>query len=188
MKKDREINPEAFEKMLLWLNENREIAGRKYEAIRLRLIKIFDYRQCLHSEELTDKTIDRVVQKIDEIVPTYVGDPAFYFLKVANNIYLENRRKPVSVELPDDIAVRTQDEEGFRPHYECLKKCLKTLSDEKRKFIVGYYEEEKQAKINLHKTLAQTLGIDLKRVHSRAFRIRANLQKCVLECVEKTGW
>jgi hypothetical protein len=138
MKKEREINPEAFEKMLLWLNENREIAGRKYEAIRLHLIKIFNYRQCVHWEELTDKTIDRVVQKMDEITPTYVGDPAFYFLKVADNIYLENRRKPISVELPDDIATGIEDEEGFRPHYECLKRCLKTLSDEKREFIVRY--------------------------------------------------
>jgi DNA-directed RNA polymerase specialized sigma24 family protein len=188
MKKEREINPEAFEKMLLWLNENPEIAGRKYEAIRLRLIKIFNYRQCLHSEELTDKTIDRVVQKIDEIAPTYVGDPAFYFLKVADNIFRENRRKPIAVELPEDMTARVEDEEAFRPHYECLKKCLKSLSDEKRKFIVGYYEEEKQAKIELHKKLAQMLGINLKKLHSRAFRIRTSLQKCVLGCVEKNGW
>jgi len=187
MKRNREINPEAFEKMLLWLNENRDSAGRKYEAIRLRLIKIFSYRQCSHAEELTDKTIDRVVQKIDAIAKTYEGDPAFYFLKVADHIYRENLRKPIAVELSDDIA-QVEDEEDFRPHYECLKKCLKTLPDEKRMFIVNYYEEEKQAKIKFHKQIAQSLGIKLKKLHSRAFRIRTGLQKCVLECVKKNGW
>jgi len=186
MKKNREINPEAFEKMLLWLDENRDIAGRKYEAIRFRLIKVFSYRQCLDSEELTDRTIDRVIQKIDEIVPKYEGNPALYFLSVANNIYRENLRKPIAVELSDDIA-HPEDEEDFRPHYECLKKCLKTLSDEKREFIVGYYEEEKRAKIDFHKKIAESLGVKLKKLHSRAFRIRTSLQKCVLECVEKNG-
>ncbi len=188
MKKNREINPEAFEKMLLWLDKNREIAGSKYEAIRLRLIKIFNYRQCLHAEELTDKTIDRVVQKVAEIAETYEGDPALYFLSVADYIHRENLRKPIAVELPDDIIAQVEDEEGFRPHYECLKQCLKTLSNEKRKFIVGYYEEEKQAKIEFHKKIAQSLGIKLKKLHSRAFRIRTDLQKCVLKCVAKNGW
>jgi DNA-directed RNA polymerase specialized sigma24 family protein len=193
MRIKREINPEAFEKMLLWLDENRDVAGSKYEAIRLRLIKIFDYRRCTNSEELTDIVFDRVLKKIDEnAVPidrnavSNDGNPALYFFKVANNIYRENLRKPITVELPDDIAL-DEAEDSIHPYYECLKKCLKTLSDENRNFIVGYYEEEKQAKINLHKKLAQSLGIQVKRLHSRAFRIRASLQKCVLKCVKKDG-
>jgi len=187
MKKSREINPEAFEKMLLWLDENRDIAGSKYEAIRLRLIKIFNYRQCLNSEELTDIVFDRVLKKLDENAITNGSNPALYFFKVANNIYLESLRKPITVELLDDIALE-EDEESFNPYYECLRKCLKTLSEEKQKFIIDYYEEEKQAKIEFHKKLAQSLGIQVKRLHTRAFRIRKSLQKCVLECVRNNGW
>ena len=89
MKKNREINPEAFEKMLFWLNEDREVAGRNYEAIRIRLIKILNYRGCFDSEELADQVFDRVARKVDEVAPNYQGDPAFYFLNVANKIYLE---------------------------------------------------------------------------------------------------
>src|SRR5215203_1188640 len=126
MKKNREINPEAFEKMLLWLDENREIAGSKYEEIRFRLIKIFNYRRCTNSEELTDIVFDRVLKKIDENAVFNGGNPALYFFKVADYIYRENLRKPIAVELPEDIALE-EDEESFRPHYECLKKCLKTL-------------------------------------------------------------
>jgi DNA-directed RNA polymerase specialized sigma24 family protein len=187
MKKNREINPEAFEKMLSWLDENRDVAGSKYEAIRLRLIKIFNYRQCSNSEELTDIVFDRVLKKIDENAITNGDNPASYFFKVADYIYRENLRKPIAVELPEDITLE-EDEEVFRPHYECLKKCLKTLPEEKQKFIVGYYEEEKRAKIDFHKRLAQGLGIQVKRLHSQAYRIRISLQKCVLECVKRNGW
>lgn len=186
MKKNREINPEAFEKMLFWLNEDREVAGRNYEAIRIRLIKILNYRGCFDSEELADQVFDRVARKVDEVAPNYQGDPAFYFLNVANKIYLEYLRKPKSVELPADIPV-SDDEEGFHPHYDCLKECLKTLSGDKRKLILSYYEEEKTAKINSRKQLAENIGIDLKQLHSRAFRLRTRLQNCVLECVEKNG-
>jgi len=187
MKKNREINPEAFEKMLLWLDENRDAAGNKFEAIRLRLIKIFDYRQCTNSEELTDLVFDRVLQKIDENAITDGGNPSLYFYAVANNIYRENLRKPITVELPEDIA-RDEAEEGFQPYYECLKKCLKTLSSEKHRLIIGYYEEEKRAKIDFRQNLAKSVGISLTKLHSRVFRIRTSLQQCVLKCVKENGW
>jgi len=186
MSKNREINPEAFEKMLLWLDENRETAGSKYEAIRHRLIKIFDYRQCTNSEELTDIVFDRVLKKIDENAVSNNGNPAHYFFKVADYIYRENLRKPIAVELPEEIPFE-ENEESVDPYYECLKKCLKTLPDEKRKLIVSYYEGEKKAKIDFHKQLAERLGIQMKRLHSRVFRIRMSLQKCVLQCVKKAG-
>lgn len=187
MKENQKINPEAFEKMLAWLDTDRDNAGCKYEAIRLRLIKVFNYRGCFESEELADKTIDRVVKKIDAIAETYQGNPAFYFLNVANKIYLEESRKPVSVELPENLA-STENEDDFRPEYECLKKCLTTLSAEQREFILEYYEKSKKAKIDSHKLLAQNIGIELGNLHTRAFRLRGKLQKCVLQCIEEKRW
>jgi DNA-directed RNA polymerase specialized sigma24 family protein len=187
MKKNMEINPAAFEKMLLWLDKNRDAAGNKYEAIRLRLIKIFDYRQCPNSEELADRVFDRVLQKIEQNAVADGGNPALYFYSVANNIYRENLRKPITVELPEDIA-REEDEESFEPYYECLKKCLKKLSSEKQRLIIGYYEEEKRAKIDFRQKLAQSIGISTAKLHSRVFRIRESLQQCVLKCVEENGW
>ena len=184
MKKQREINPEAFEKMLIWLDEDRDIAGQKYEAMRLRLIKIFDYRRCLNSEELADLTFDRVLKKFEENGVPVDAVPAAYFCRVAAFIHRENLRKPVAVELPDDVAL-DEKEEGFEPYYECLKKCLKKLSAEKHRLIIGYYEEEKRAKIDFRQKLAQSIGIPLKKLHSRIFRIRTSLQQCVLNCVKE---
>ena len=186
MKKNWEIHPEAFEKLLAWLDEDREKAGQKYEAIRHRLIKVLNYRGSLKAEELADETFDRVARKIDDVAGTYEGNPVFYFLNVANKVYLEHSRKPLTVELPETL-VQNESEDDFRPHFECLKKCLNNLPAEHREFIVGYYREEKKAKINLHKQLAQDIGINVNNLHSRAFRLRAKLQKCVTECVAGGG-
>jgi len=184
MKKNREINPEAFEKMLIWLDRDRDIAGRKFEAIRLRLIKIFDYRQCSNSEELSDIVFDRVLQKFDENAVTNDSNPGLYFYKVADHVYRENLRKPISVEMSDEMIVE-MEKEGFDPYYECLKKCLEHLSAGHRKLIVNYYEEEKREKISYHKLLAKKFGVKLNVLHMQAYRIRKKLQKCVLQCVEK---
>ena len=42
-----DLNQEAFDELLAWLNPDRERAGRKYEDIRQRLIRIFMHRGCL---------------------------------------------------------------------------------------------------------------------------------------------
>lgn len=190
MKQVWELNPQSFEKMLDWLDKDREIAGQKYEAIRLRLIKVLNYRGCLDGESLADEAIDRVTRKIETLTETYQGDPAYYFLNVANKIYLEYRRKPVSVELPADLADQPDTspaEEDFQPEYECLKKCLSTIPDAKRNFILDYYQENKKKKLANLKRLAESDGIEIATLHMRAFRLRATLEKCVLKCLAKNG-
>ena len=191
MKKNWDLNPQAFEKMLDWLDKDREVAGQKYEAIRLRLIKVLKYRGCCEAEEIADEVFDRVARKADSIAENYQGDPARYFLNVANKIYLEYRRKPVSVELPANFAEQSGNsatEEDFQPQYECLKKCLANLPATKREFIVGYYKGDKKAKLINRKRLAEIAGVEFSNLHTRAFRLRAALQKCVLDCLAENGW
>lgn len=190
MKKVWELNPQAFEKMLEWLDKDREIAGQKYEAIRVRLIKLLNYRGCFKGEELADEIFDRVARKVDSIAETYQGDPVYYFLNVANKIHLEYRRKPVSVELSDNLAEQSADfitDEDFQPEYECLMKCLENLPSQKREFIIGYYQKDKKAKLIIHRQIAEKTGIELSSLHARAFRLRAALQKCVLKCLAENG-
>ena len=80
MKKKWELTQAAFEKLLAWLDTDRDRAGSKYETIRLRLIKIFTCRGCLEVEELADETINRVVSRVDEVASDYQGDhPSLYF-------------------------------------------------------------------------------------------------------------
>src|SRR5262245_60596415 len=96
-KKDWEPNQESLDNLLGWLSSDRDEAGRKYEEVRRRLVRIFVCRGCIDAEDLADEAINRVMRKVPEIVPSYVDDPALYFLAVAHRVCLEHlRRKPVS--------------------------------------------------------------------------------------------
>ena len=101
-----------FDKLLFWLDKDREVAGHKYESIRLKLIKIFHARDCHLAEELADETIDRVADRIDFLTQNYVGNPVLYFYGVAKRVFLEFTRKPTTVELPTTI-IKTESNKNL---------------------------------------------------------------------------
>jgi DNA-directed RNA polymerase specialized sigma24 family protein len=178
MNKGWVLTRESFDALLLWLDPERDAAGRKYEEIRLRLIKIFVCRGCYEPEDLADETINRVSKKLKEIEDTYSGEPARYFYGVANKVHLEYRRKPVPIPpTPPDVSSNLEME------YACLERCIQELTPNNRVLVLEYYQEEKRAKIDRRKNLADQLGIALNALRIRACRIRASLQQCVQSCV-----
>jgi len=193
MKKEWVLTQEAFDRLLDWLDPDRESAGEKYEAIRLRLIKIFTCRACLEPERLADETINRVTSKTEDITKDYVGDPALYFYAVGQKVHLEYLRKEhgrqaaVSTESADGFLNTSSAglTEDFEAEYQCLEACLGNVSGETRDLVVRYYEMEGQAKIEHRKQLAAELGIAVNALRIRAHRIRLGLQRCVRRCLEK---
>lgn len=180
MNKDWVLTKESFDALLAWLDPAREEAGRKYEEIRLRLIKIFVCRGCLEPEDLADETINRVSKKLKEIESTYSGEPARYFYGVANKVHLEYLRKPVPrPPAPCDVS------DDIEKEYACLERCMQKLTSNNRMLVLQYYQEEKRAKIDQRKLLADRLGIALNALRIRACRIRASLQECVQSCVNE---
>ena len=144
---------ESFDKLLTWLDADHERAGKKYEHIRDSLIKFFVRRECIQAEALTDEVINRVTWKIDDLVKTYQGDPALYFLGVARNVLLEYKRKELTSASPFIVEKATAHEPEDEPSkedskFECLDICLQQLSQENRNLILFYYQKEKQAKID----------------------------------------
>jgi len=181
-KKDWDLSQEAFDRLLSWLNRDRETAGKKYEEIRRRLIKIFSCQGCIGAEDLADETINRVARKLPEICPTFVGDPTLYFLGVAHNVCLEYFRKKPEPEPPPPLADPPEQKEKLDV---CLEECLQRLTPKSRELILEYYHEEKHSKIDHRKELAQRLGIALNASRIQAHRIPAKLQECVFECVKQ---
>ena len=180
-KKGWDLSQEAFDQLLSWLNPDREAAGTKYEEIRRRLIKIFTCRGCLTSEDLADDAINRVARKVSEIAPSYVGDPALYFLGVAHNVCREYFRKKAEPEPapPDDPSDQKEKVD------ECLEQCMQRLTPKTRELILEYYREEKHPKIDHRKELALQLGIAMNALRIQAHRIRAKLQECVFDCLKQ---
>jgi len=176
-----DLSQEAFDQLLSWLNPDRESAGTKYEEIRRRLIKIFTCRGCLTPQDLADDTINRVAKRVSEIAPSYVGDPALYFLGVAHNVCLEYFRKKPEPEPPPPDDPSEQKEKVD----ECLEQCMQRLNPKTRELILEYYREEKHSKIDHRKELAQQLGIAMNALRIQAHRIRAKLQECVFDCLKQ---
>ena len=86
MKKNQPLTQESFDKLLAWLHPDRDEAGQRYEAIRIHLIRYFLNNGLTDPEDLTDETVSRVAQNIDEIAGKYEGTPEVYFLSVARNV------------------------------------------------------------------------------------------------------
>jgi DNA-directed RNA polymerase specialized sigma24 family protein len=179
MKREWEITKDAFDKLLQWLDADRDNAGRKYESIRVRLIKIFACRGCLEADDLADETINRVTRKLDQM-NEYSGDPALYFYGVAQKVHLEYLRQNRPRTIPPPMV----DTDQIERRHACLDQCLDQLPEEGRKLVLEYYREVKRAKIDHRRKLADQLGIAVNALRIRAHRIRLQLQQCVSNCLE----
>lgn len=172
------LTQESFDSLLAWLDSDRERAGRRYEEIRRRLIKIFACRGCHEPEDLADETINRVAKKVADISATYEGDPALYFYGVANKVHLESvKKRPASPAPPAPQA------EEFEREHDCLERCMELLPPRNRELVLQYYHEERGAKIEHRQALADQLGIALNALRIRAHRIRMTLRRCVEACL-----
>lgn len=176
-----ELTQQQFDKLLGWLDADRNAAGLKYQRIHLRLIKVFVCRGCYEAEQLADTTIDRVGEKIDWLLANYVGDPILYFYGVAQKVHQEYlRRKPPPRTLP---LGQSLTEETERDH-KCLDQCLEQLPQRNRELVTRYYQGEKRRKISNRQQIAKDLGITLDALRIRAHRVRKQLQQCVFECIQ----
>jgi DNA-directed RNA polymerase specialized sigma24 family protein len=182
MPEQKTLTQENFQQLLKWLDADDESAGMKYETIRRRLIRLFVCRGCYEAELLADQTIDRVCSKVPDVVPDYVGDPAIYFVGVANKIHLEwlrhekRERDAIYIDPKNDLPDNGRE-------YNCLESCLEKLPPDAREIILEYYRDEKHAKIVRRKELAENLGISMGALQIKASRIRARLLICVKDCV-----
>ena len=190
MTKQWVLSKEAFDNLLAWLDSDRDRAGEKYENIRHSLIRIFAWRGCATSEDLADETINRVARKLPEFIDTYSGDPALYFYGVARILLLEYQKSeivrlapllPNQPDLSDREGLSHKTERGLN----CLERCLEELSADNREFVLNYYREQKQAKIDFRRELAKQLGISTTNLRVRMHRIRTLLHACVLRCLQE---
>lgn len=185
------ITKELFDALLEWLDPGREAAGRKYETIRAGLIRVFISKGFADAEDLADETLNRVSRKLPDVGEDY-GKKVAYCRGVARNIMLEAwRRKEVAT---DKLPERPSEAAATTDRYDCLLKCLERLPEERRETILDYYLHEGGRKIELHKRMAEDLGITPGALRTRAHHIRAELERCVSDCVrglaskQKTSW
>lgn len=175
------ISSESFDALLDWLDADRDQAGIKYEQIRSKLITFFSGRAHSEAEELADETINRVASRLNEIKNQVYGERVRYFYGVARKVQMEYLRR----KQPEASRESTTDAEQVEIEFRCLEECIAKLSPENRELVLSYYQADGRKKIDQRKVLAEKLGIAPNALRIRAYRIRAALQKCVEECIER---
>lgn len=174
---------EAFDRLLCWLDPDREKAGARYEKIRLRLIRIFACRGCCDSEDLADQTINVVSAKSEWLIENYEGEPELYFYAVAKKIFLEHLKRQAVA----DSAPPAPDTTPIELQSSCLDQCLQQeLTDKERDLVLRYFHGEGQERIRLRKELAQKLGISLNALRIKMCHLIARLRPCMNDCLRQS--
>ena len=188
-RKERELTPEAFTKLLAILDPDPEAAGGKYEKLRRKLIKFFEWRGSFISDELADETLNRLARKIDQGEEIEKNVYALS-LGIARFVLLEALKRPDNnrLDIKELAAIAAPPgpwEEDDDLWVVCLRECLRGVSEENRELIIEYYQDEGRARIDDRKMLAAGLGISLNALFSRAKRTRDKLEECVARCVKR---
>lgn len=191
MSKSFTITKRDFDNLLLWFAADRVEAGEKYEEIHAGLVRFFQIRGCADPLALTDETLNRVAKKLptDKIARDKV--PIQYIYGFALNVYREYLRLDIKHEVQLDTSLPLNQlktlkvEDNERKDLFCLEKCLEKTSAEDKEIIFNYYGEEKNAKADIRKKMAENLNISMKGLHTKVHRIKNNLRKCIKNCINK---
>jgi DNA-directed RNA polymerase specialized sigma24 family protein len=187
LKKEWVINPEAFRRLLVWLDSGSDSRGERYLEVRRRLTLYFDRKNCLSSDELADETLNRIARKLEEKGAITEVSSLRYCYIVAKFVFLENLRlvKPVRSEAKEPTNYDALSEVGSdlkERMFSCLEKCLGKLGQDDRTLVLDYYRGERRTKIELRAELARRLGLSMNAVSIRACRIRNKLEACIGAC------
>lgn len=179
------LTQEAFDSLLAHLDPDRDAAGEMFEKTRRKLVRYFEWRNCLDPEALADETFNRASRKLIE--GQEVANVEGFCYGIAGNIFNEELKKRKKEREAIERAPRhIEPEDPFRSEarLKCFELCLADLPEESRDLITSYYKEDKHAKIENRKRLAENLGIASNALRIRTHRIRDRLEQCVIKCLK----
>ena len=178
-----ELTGEAFDALLASLDADREKAGERYEAIRGKLVRLFEWRGCESPETLADKTLNRVARRLAEGVdPTNLQG---YIYGVAHLVHKEEMRRMAREQKALDAGSwppPQHDDEPDDRRLDCIRKCLEKLPPDQRRLVLEYYRGDDN--IRARRALCQELGdIPINALRIRVHRVRRKLESCVQACL-----
>jgi DNA-directed RNA polymerase specialized sigma24 family protein len=189
---DGEEGLTAFEILLRKLDSQRDRAAEKYEDLRHKLVKFFEWSSCFPADDLADETLDRLGRIL---LDRPVLDLETFIWGVAKKIRQENHKRTERVvaitDLPNQgISLKDKGDVEAEIHAiqqdeirsKCLRLCLHRMHDQNRRVFLQYhglYGDTKKQR----EELASELGLTIGALRVRIKRIRGQLEKCVQECL-----
>jgi DNA-directed RNA polymerase specialized sigma24 family protein len=179
-----------FEVLLERLDPDRDSAGQKYEGLRRKLIKFFEWNRCSPAEDLADQTLDRVARRLGR---EDVAQVLAFAWGVAHHVRQEcgrqMRRRVALGDLPAGTARPEDDVEGAlheqlldERRTRCLAACLQRLPPRERELFHAYYEPNREPSVR-RRALAAERGLTIRGLRVKVNRLREKLEVCVTRCV-----
>jgi DNA-directed RNA polymerase specialized sigma24 family protein len=164
------LSGEAFHRLLLALDSDREAASHKYEALRRKLIDLFAWERSESPEDLADETLNRLARRVSEGADIPNLDRYAYGiarLLLQEEARAQRTRASAFREL-NFVAGPTPDPAIL----DRLRRCLAALPAPSRELLERYYAGDREQ-------LARDQGISLNALRNRVHRLRRQLFNCV---------
>lgn len=182
MKRERAPTREEFEKLLLWLDSDRDKAAAKLEQLERRLIRIFVSRGCVEDDVLKDEVINRVATRIDSVRQNF-PDALRCCLGFVDNVYREYLREQKKIkEAMPPPPQRTPEE--LEREDQCLRECMGQLNAAEKYLLVNYFTGETGTRIPNRKRLSKELGLSPNALRCQAHRLRKKGLLCLQNCLK----
>ncbi|SRR5581483_9700722 len=189
-----ELTAAKFDGLLLRLDTDRNRAGEKYEEVRWKLVKFFQWGSCLEAEDLADETFNRVAEKLASNEEK-IQDVVAFTWGIAKRIRQEAVRKDAKtvglLDLPsaDEVladkraaADAPYELPGNQNHLKCLRRCIQSFAPKDRRLLLTYHSPRGR-RIDGRRRLAQENGITMLALRVRANRLRFKLEECIKKCL-----
>lgn len=181
-----EIDKESLDRLLAALDPDRATAGLRYENLRLRLIRFFEWEKCELPDRDADETLNRVARRLSEGVE--INSITAFALGVARFVLRERQAQTQRFER----ALQEMAETASAPAPEidagllaCFRSCFTRLPEETRTLLRLYYGGADSARISNRAALAREFGVEPNALRNRVFRTREKLMMCIRNCARR---
>jgi DNA-directed RNA polymerase specialized sigma24 family protein len=196
-----DLTEQSLHRLLAFLDSDPHRAAERYEKVREKLTRFFEWKGCLPGDEYADETIDRVARRLEEGIETAPENPYLYFHGVALNVIRERWRKAERDARPLETlpasqapaidpfeAQRLEAVEGeTHRRLGCLQDCLGCLPPPSRELLTVYHLGGAGVHIGRRKDLAERLNLPAGALRLRIYRIRRQVEQCLGRCLARRG-
>ena len=181
-----EMNREDLARLLAALDPDSARAANRYEELRQKLIRFFEWERSEIPDRDADETLNRVARRLAEGVE--MKSPGAFAYGIARFILREQaaeakRKERALAELSTQAKPEPNPENEALQ--DCLERCLASLPPEARWLLEKYYSGSDSERIPNRRALAGELRVGANALRNRVLRLRARLEACTGECLRK---
>ena len=188
----------GYEELLRSLAADEHVAGKRYLALRSKLVLYFEGRRLSPADDLADEVLHRTAQKLAD--GEKIDDLNRYVYGIARFVRLETYRKRESESLDEAVADGTHkvsdklkvdpidSGDDDSPLTErCLSECLSKLANESKDLLLSYYAADERSGMHIEqrRTLAEKLGKSAGALQKQICLLRQKVSRCTHECVNQ---